>query len=234
MAARQARNTYGLFNVWHKNGQIFIQVNPQDRVLVINNLKELQDLLNSFSAGFTQHWSLPIQHQQLSSAQQQPQNQTHENQTQQHQPLQKQTYSQIVQHSNQLPPRNHQSQHQPPHQHLYSQQPQQPHFQRVRINNNSKNNSYLQAPRDPRQSFSPRFPPARTFTQTPSHLPSILDPRFSVPPPQIQLCPSLSPAPITHPSAPILSSTTPYSSLTALPIPSGSHQNVNSFPPSGN
>ena len=164
MAARQARNTYGLFKVWYKNGQIFIQVNPQDRALVINNLKELQDLLNSFSPGFTQHGSLPIQHQQLSSVQQQPQNQTHQNQTQQHQPRQKQLYSQIVQHSNQLPPRNHQYQHQPPHQHLYSQQPQQPHFQRVRINNNSKNNSYLQAPRDPRQSFSPRFPPPRTVT----------------------------------------------------------------------
>ena len=56
----------------------------------------------------------------------------------------------------------------------------------------------LQASGDPRNSNIPRPPSRSTLAQTFPCLPSILDPRFSAPPPQTQFRPHFSPVPMTN------------------------------------
>ena len=129
MAAKQARKNYGFFKVWHKNGQILVQVNPQDRAYVISNITELQDLTNSYSNCIQHNVSLP-QHRQSLSPQQ--------SQAHQYQLYQQQIYSQRIPSLSQQPHHLRNPQQQPP-SHLIIQQKSQ--SQRARNNNNYSSNN---------------------------------------------------------------------------------------------
>ena len=185
MAAKQARKNYGFFKVWHKNGQILVHVNPQDRAYVISNITELQDLTDSYSNYIQHNVSLP-QHEQSQSAQQ--------SQAHQYQPSQQQLYSQRAPILSQQPHHLRNPQQQLPRHFIVHQKSQS---QRARNNNNysSKNNNNnnnklfnnnlrhtfnhsSQVQRDPRKSYIPRPPPTTSSYKTQTNLPSILDIRF--------------------------------------------------------
>ena len=64
-AARNLKRSFGLFRVWHNKGQIFLQITSNDRTILINNLKELDDLSKNLSSVSA------LQQQQLQNSQQQ-------------------------------------------------------------------------------------------------------------------------------------------------------------------
>ena len=242
MAAKQARQNFGFFKVWHKNGRVLIQVNPQDRAIVLNNNKDLSDLIDSISSNSiqqdqpsTQQLPQPLQYQPPNQYQnQQFQNHIRNNQSQQ------QTYYQQYQQPPHQSVQPTSSQHQYLPQHSSSQQQ----LNKRARNNNSNNfinnfnnfeNSYkknfrndstntsFQANRDPRNSQLPRHSLYRNPIQFQTRIPSILDPRFSAPPPQNS--PHYYPVPLTRTAT----STSFYSSSSATPTFS---QNVPQPPPS--
>ena len=92
-AARNLKRSFGLFRVWHNKGQIFLQLNPHDRAILIHCHKDLEELSKSLSSDSAQqqqqiqnsqqlnylqqpqeYYSLPVQFQQQVQLQvQQPQ-----------------------------------------------------------------------------------------------------------------------------------------------------------------
>ena len=241
MAAKQARQNYGFFKVWHKNGRVLIQVNPQDRAIVINNNKDLLDLINSITTNSIQ-CGQPYTQQLPQPQQYQPIHQQFQHQQCQHQFRQNQPNQQIFRLPHQQPSHQPLSQNvQSNFHHQYFPQhstTQQQFNKRARnINNNNRNNynnnfsknftnNSLQANRDPRNSHSPRPLLYRNPTQSQPRIPSILDPRFSVPSPQTQNNQYYSSVPTAHTVAHF---TSLYPSSA---VPSTSLQNASQFPPS--
>ena len=63
--ARNLKRSFGLFRVWHNKGQIFLQVSPDDRAILINSYKDLDDLSKNLSL------DLALQQKQQQNSQQQ-------------------------------------------------------------------------------------------------------------------------------------------------------------------
>ena len=108
-ATRNLKRSFGLFRVWHNKGQIFLQISPDDRAILINGYKDLDDLSKNLSS------DLALQQQQLQNIQ--PQNN-----------LQQQTKLQAHQ-LQQQQPQNQQLQIQQQQQLSQIAQPQTPHLQ---------------------------------------------------------------------------------------------------------